>query len=190
VHTVTKNFEKTGETAQSMAKTAQDSAYVVTDFVAKSQEVNTRFAQRVFESYSEVLRKQTELAQDMVQELYEKAEQQNDAFQKLYGQWTDAFGSFPVAGTTYDPFAVQRSGLRLAETATKNAQAATERVVEASTNGGFPISGYDELNVGEVGARLDSLTVAQLKKVREYEKRNKNRETVIDQIDRKIKAAS
>ena len=190
MHTVTKNIEKTGETAQSMAKTAQDSAYVVTDFVAKSQEINTRFAQRVFESYSEVLRKQTELAQDMVQELYEKAEQQNDAFQKLYGQWTEAFGNFPVAGTKYDPFAVQRQGLRLAENATKNVQEATEQVVEASTNGGFPIPGYDELNVGEVGARLDSLTVAQLKKVREYEKRNKNRETVIDQIDRKIKAAS
>lgn len=190
MHTVTKNVEKSGETAQAMAKTAQDSAYVVTDFVAKSQELNTRFAQRVFESYSEVLRKQTELTQDMVQELYEKAEQQNDAFQKLYGQWTDAFGSFPVAGTTYDPFAVQRSGMRLAETATKNAQAATERVVEASANGGFPIPGYDELNVGEVNGRLDSLTVTQLKAVREYEKRNKNRETVIDQIDRKIKAAS
>jgi len=190
VHTVTKSFDKTGETAQVMAKTAQDSAYVVSDFVVKSQELNTRFAQRVFESYSDVLRKQTELTQDMVQELFEKAEDQNEFFQKFYGQWTDAMGSIPGVGTMYNPFAVQRQGLRLAETATKNAQATTERVVEASTNGGFPISGYDELNVGEVAAKLDSLTVEQLKKVREYEKRNKNRETVVDQIDRKIKAAS
>ena len=190
MHTATKNFEKSGETAQAMAKTAQDSAYVVSDFVVKSQELNTKFAQRVFESYSDVLRKQTELTQDMVQELFEKAEDQNEVFQKFYDQWTDAMESVPGVGTMYNPFAVQRRGLKFAETATRNAQATTERAVEASTNGGFPIFGYDELNVGEVAARLDSLTVDQLKKVREYEKRNKNRETVIEQVDRKIKAAS
>jgi hypothetical protein len=35
---------------------------------------------------------------------------------------------------------------------------------------------------------LDGLSAEQLRKVREYEKRNKNRETLIEQIDRKIKA--
>ena len=38
--------------------------------------------------------------------------------------------------------------------------------------------------------RLDGLTTKELEKVREFEKRNKNRETLIEQIDRKIRAKS
>ncbi len=60
----------------------------------------------------------------------------------------------------------------------------------ASMNGGIPIAGYDELNVNEVADKLDGLTEEQLKTVREYEKRNKNRDTLIEQIGRKITAAS
>jgi hypothetical protein len=55
---------------------------------------------------------------------------------------------------------------------------------------GVPIEGYDELNVGEISGRLDSLSEEELKKVRDYEKRNKNRDTLIEQLDRKIGADS
>jgi hypothetical protein len=37
---------------------------------------------------------------------------------------------------------------------------------------------------------LDGLTAAEIREVREYEKRNKSRETLIEQLDRKLKAAS
>jgi hypothetical protein len=60
----------------------------------------------------------------------------------------------------------------------------------ASANGGFPIAGYDEMNVGEVSERLEGLSEEQLRTVREYEKRHKHRDTVIEQIDRKIKATT
>ncbi len=56
--------------------------------------------------------------------------------------------------------------------------------------GGFPIAGYNELNVNEGADKLDGLTEEHLKTVREYEKRNKNRNTLIEQIDRKINAAT
>jgi hypothetical protein len=55
---------------------------------------------------------------------------------------------------------------------------------------GSPIAGYDELNVREIGDRLDAMTAAEIRTVREYEKRNKNRETLIEEFDRKLKAAS
>jgi hypothetical protein len=54
----------------------------------------------------------------------------------------------------------------------------------------FPIANYDEQNVAAISKRIDGLTAAQIREVREYEKRNKNRETLIDQFDRKLKAAS
>jgi hypothetical protein len=54
----------------------------------------------------------------------------------------------------------------------------------------FPIEGYDELTVEEVTARLGSLSAEDLREVRDYEERNKNRETVLEQLDRKIRSGS
>ncbi|MBA2693396.1 MAG: hypothetical protein H0U65_13050, partial [Rubrobacter sp.] len=55
---------------------------------------------------------------------------------------------------------------------------------------GIRIEGYDELNVGEVVERLDDLSAEELQRVRAYEQRNKNRVTLLKQIDRRINAAS
>jgi hypothetical protein len=49
---------------------------------------------------------------------------------------------------------------------------------------------YEGLNVGEVSKRIEGLPTEQLRKVREFEKNHKNRETLIQQIDRKIRANS
>jgi hypothetical protein len=46
------------------------------------------------------------------------------------------------------------------------------------------------LNVKEIGNRLVGMTAAEIRTVREYEKRNKNRDTLIEQFDLKLKAAS
>jgi hypothetical protein len=65
------------------------------------------------------------------------------------------------------------------------------RVVEGEIDrASFPIANYDELNVAEISKHIDRLSAAQIREIREYEKRNKNRETLIDQFDRKLKAAS
>jgi hypothetical protein len=54
----------------------------------------------------------------------------------------------------------------------------------------FPIEGYDELTVEEVSARLDALSAEDLRKVRDYEERNKNRKTILEQMDRRIRSSS
>jgi polyhydroxyalkanoate synthesis regulator phasin len=50
----------------------------------------------------------------------------------------------------------------------------------------FPIMGYDDLTVGQVQTRLDTLTPAELRKVRDYEKRNANRKSVLSAIESKL----
>jgi hypothetical protein len=54
----------------------------------------------------------------------------------------------------------------------------------------FPIEGYDELTVEEVSARLDALSSEDLREVRDYEERTKNRETLLEQLDRRIRGGS
>jgi hypothetical protein len=50
----------------------------------------------------------------------------------------------------------------------------------------FPISGYEALTAAQVQARLEDLTPAQLRKVRDYERRNANRKTVLATIENRL----
>jgi hypothetical protein len=50
----------------------------------------------------------------------------------------------------------------------------------------FPVSGYDDLTAAEVGERLGDLSPPELRKVRDYERRNANRKSVLQNIERKL----
>ena len=50
----------------------------------------------------------------------------------------------------------------------------------------FPIVGYDELNAGQVGRRLRSLKPAELRKVRDYERRHANRKSVLAALEKRL----
>jgi hypothetical protein len=70
-------------------------------------------------------------------------------------------------------------------------QVAREGAVAAqSVATGVPIEDYNDLNVGEIVEQVDNLSVDELQRVRAYEQQNKDRETLLEQIDRRIKATS
>lgn len=50
----------------------------------------------------------------------------------------------------------------------------------------FPILGYEDLTAGQVISRLEGLTPADLRRVRDHERANGNRKTVIAAIDRAL----
>ncbi len=90
---------------------------------------------------------------------------------------------------------VTRQGLRVAEEATEQTEqvlrqtekATYQAELKAAVLGALKSANYDELTVDEISEKLDGLSTEQLKQVREYEKQNKDRETLIEQIDRKIR---
>ncbi|HEX5975215.1 MAG TPA: hypothetical protein VFY57_08660, partial [Rubrobacteraceae bacterium] len=93
---------------------------------------------------------------------------------------------------------VTQQGLRVAEEATEQTEKVLRRTEEATRQaelkatvfGALKTTNYEDLTVEDIVKQLDGLTIQQLEQVREYEKRNKNRETLIEQIDRKIRANS
>jgi hypothetical protein len=162
------NMEKANRAAERLAETTRDSFGTVVDHAVGLQERNVRFAQGLVEDSIRELRQQAESNRALTQELVDGAERQRDALQTLFEESVDAYMDL-----AYAPLYYYRQGLRLVESGV-----------------GFPIAGYDELNVAEISERLEGLTAAQVREVREYEKRNKNRDTLIEQLDRKLKAAS
>ena len=86
-------------------------------------------------------------------------------------------------------------GLREVGTATSRARKRTAaspvtREVDRARRrigvGGFPILGYDDLTASKVVERLADLTPPQLRKVRDYERRNGARKSVLTAIERKL----
>ena len=89
-----------------------------------------------------------------------------------------------------------KQGLRVAEDAAgltdevlrQTEKATHEAELRAAVFGALGTTDYDALSVEEVARRIEGLPAEQLKKVREFEKGNKNRQTLIGQIDRKIRS--
>jgi polyhydroxyalkanoate synthesis regulator phasin len=50
----------------------------------------------------------------------------------------------------------------------------------------FPVIGYDDLTASQIQKRLDTLTPAELRKVRDYERRNANRKSVLTAVESKL----
>ena len=164
-------MKKANRAMEQLAKTTGDSYKTVIDHAVALQERNVRFAQGLVDGMIEELRQQAESNRAIVGELVERAERQRDAFQTLVEKSLDMYPDLFDA-----QFAYFRQGMELVES--------------GMTGGGFPIANYDEMNVAEIGDRLDGLTAAQIRELRDYEKRNKNRETLIEQFDRRLRAAS
>jgi polyhydroxyalkanoate synthesis regulator phasin len=61
-----------------------------------------------------------------------------------------------------------------------------DRVRRATGVASFPIGNYDDLTAAQVAERLGDLTPAQLRKVRDYERRNANRKSVLSEIEKAL----
>jgi polyhydroxyalkanoate synthesis regulator phasin len=65
--------------------------------------------------------------------------------------------------------------------------AGADRVRRAARVPGFPITAYDDLSVRQIDRRLQELSRAELRRVRNYERSNKSRKGVLQAVDRKLK---
>jgi len=105
-----------------------------------------------------------EQAQQQQQTFQQQAQQQQQSFQQMTQEVMSTYSELFNIPLTY------------AQEGLKDAQ--------------FPIESYDDLTVEEVSERLGSLSAEDLREVRDYEERNKNRETILEQLDRKIRSGS
>jgi hypothetical protein len=62
--------------------------------------------------------------------------------------------------------------------------ASARRVTGIGTS--FPIAGYDDMTAVEITERLEGLDAPALRTVRDHERRNANRKTVLVAIERKL----
>ena len=154
--------------------------------IEKQQQNSQQMIQELINTYVQLLNtpssylsgqaeQQQQTLQQTAQQWMEQAQQQQQTFQQQAQEQQQSFQQMTQeVMSTYSqlfniPISYAKEGLRDAQ---------------------FPIEGYDELTVEEVSAHLDALSTEELREVRDYEERTKNRETVLEQLDRKIRGSS
>jgi len=216
VHITTDNdqMDKVGEAAQTMSRTTHKSAYTAMDYALKAQEINTKLLQQTTQAWIDGFRYQAKLSQGMAEAFFGQWENalasmprttpvelpfQSQSRSEVTGE-PATNGAQMVAETAAKDdqknteIAAKDDAQKKAEKAAEETQKSTEiaakdaqKNTETAT---FPIEGYDEMNVGEVSERLDGLSVDELKRVRKYEKANKNRGTLRKEMKQRIKSTS
>jgi len=82
--------------------------------------------------------------------------------------------------------ATARAGRTVRDTADPALAQADRLRRRAGVGGSLPITAYDQLTAEQVKSRVSDLTPAELRKVRDYEKRNANRKGVVSAVERKL----
>jgi hypothetical protein len=195
------------EAARHFAETLADSYRLVYGQAAESAERQQQRAREFSELVQGNLKEQAEAGRANVQQLSEQASRQQEAGQEFaresveaYTQFLDDAFSRYRAGTDQAVGNVREGARTLSETATGlvgtvtgAAGAAAGAPVDAASSAAetavFPIPGYDDMNVEEASKHLNDLSVEELRLVRDYEERNKKRETLLTQMDRKIRTS-
>ena len=195
------------EAARRFAETLADSYRLVYGQATESAERQQERAKEFSELVQSNLKEQAEAGRANVEQLSEQASSQqaagrdftiesveaytrflNDAFSDYRAGTEQALGNVREGARTLSGTATGLVG-----TVTGAVGAAAETPVDAANSAAeaavFPIPGYDEMNVDEVSGHLDDLSVEELQLVRDYEERHKKRETLLTQMDRKIRAA-
>jgi polyhydroxyalkanoate synthesis regulator phasin len=82
---------------------------------------------------------------------------------------------------------LEAAGKRARSSAADRAAQHVDRARRVTGIGGaLPIPGYDDLTAAQITERLEGLSPADLRKVRDYERRHGNRKSVLGAVERKL----
>ncbi|MEJ7815130.1 MAG: hypothetical protein WKF53_08135, partial [Rubrobacter sp.] len=185
------------EAARRFAETLAESYRVVYGQAAESGERQQRLAQEFSELVANNLREQAEGGRSGAQRLSEQADRQQEAGRALAQESVEAYMDFLDASFSQYRAGAMASGQTAAGmvgAATGAVTDATARAMDAATLGAqrtaetatFPIAGYDEMNVEEISERVDALTDEQVRRLRDYERANQNRKTLIERFESRL----
>jgi hypothetical protein len=189
------------EAARRFAETLAESYRIVYGQAAESGERQQRLAQEFSELVANNLREQAEVGRSGARRLSEQADRQQEAGRAFAKESVEAYMDLLDATFSQYRAGARASGQTAADVvgaATGAVTDATARTVGAATEGAqrtaetatFPIPGYDEMNVDEISERVDALTDEQVRRLRDYERSNQNRKTLIERFDSRLRASS
>jgi signal transduction histidine kinase len=169
------NMERMGAGASEGAQEWLDLMQSLARQIQRQQQNSQQMVQELMEAYTRLLNtpgtylsgqaeQQRQSLQQTAQQWMEQAQQQQQSFQQMVQDVTNTYAQLFNIPVSY---------------AQESMQAAR-----------FPVEGYDDLTVEDIHARISNLTLEELKMVRDREESTKKRNTVLEELDRRIRSGS
>src|ERR671913_1358370 len=154
--------------------------------IEKQQQYSQQMTQELINTYMQLLNtpgsylsgqaeQQQKTLQQTAQQWMEQAQHQQQSFQQQAQEQQQSF---------------QQQAQEVMSTYSELFNIPISYAKEGIKDARFPIEGYEELTVEEVSGRICGLSADDLREVRDYEERTKNRETILEQLDRRIRSGS
>lgn len=173
--------KRINEAAQKFSEALRESYRAATGRTTSAQQLNAELTQSFFNAVIDNLRAQVGSNREMTQELVDQQRRQLEAAQTLAQESANAYMEF------LDSLFFYR---RSVEESRREISADTESSSESQIDNELPLEDYDSLNVREVSDKLDELSVEEIRQLRSYEVRNKNRRTLVDRFNARIESDS
>ena len=202
-------FQQLVEQLQSQTQGNRQAAQALQVQGERQQQAFRRLAQESASAYSEflnsalsfyqqALRQATQIAQTNLQTLGQVSQQSVQGANQAARQTAEAGNR---AASQKNPQATSQLAEQNAQAATKALEQTEEATDQAfrqakqaesgqGRNAGPPIEDYERLSIADISEKLDELSAEDLEKLREFEKQNRNRDALMERIERKIRAAS
>ncbi len=198
------------EAAARFADTLAESYRIVYEQAVETRGRQGQLAQDFSERVMDHLKEQTESGRAASERLTDQARRQQEAGQAFARESVNAYMDFLNTAFSRYREGAQRTAGSAQEGARVGSQAVsdvvgiaagatrdtadiavdTTRDTAESAAGQPPFADYDDMNVEEITEQLDGLSEAELRRVRNYEQGNKNRGTLIAEVDRRLAATS
>ena len=199
IEQVNNQAQGTREATQGLAEQGQRQREAFETLSQEATNATSEFLNSALSFYQEALSTATQVAQQNLQQGAQATQQGMQAGVQAASQaGQQAMEATSQAGQQSAQAATQ-AAQQGAESANQSAQQSARGGEQVAQSGayaaqrvatGVHIRDYDNLNVGEIVEQLDSLSAEELERVRAYEQQNKNRDGVLQQIDRRMNAAS
>lgn len=178
------------EAARTFAEAVRESLRITSGRTEEAQERANRLTRSFFEAVTNELQAEVQSGRTISQQFLEQSRKQQETFRHMSGESMALYRDFLNSVSAYYRMSMERTPGSTRTAARATEETAAPAPAAAGGQPGAPIEGYDELNVRDAAGRLDGLSEAELRRVREYEVRNKNRRTLLDRIDQKLSQGS
>jgi hypothetical protein len=198
--------QATREVTQNLQEQGQRQREAVETLSGEATNAYSEFLNSALSFYQEAVSTASQVAQGNMQNAAQATQQGMQAVSQAGQQAVQAASQAGQQSMQAINEAGQQAAQAGAQSAQQGAEAANQSAQESARGGeqvaqagafaaqrvatGVPIQDYDNLNVGEIVEQLDNLSGEELQATRAYEKENKNRDSLLQQIDRRINAAS
>src|SRR5215210_5769187 len=142
---------------------------------------------------AEEAQKSTEEAEGRVEQAEERAEKAERSTEEAERRAEEAERRIKEANSRAEEAEKStREAEGRAEEAERRVEEAERGSSEADSQGGddLPLADYDSLNIRQISERLDELSVEEIRRLRDYEVRNKDRSTLVNRLNSRIEGSS